>query len=269
MSESPPPTRRVALLIFASERKFYLNLLVISLWLRRPSSIDYVLMCDTSETDQRWLSRSLLQRLGAPVEVIRKPGVLSGRSLPETWRYLADNVGATHVVMFEEDFILLRKLDVERLVELADSDATLQVVLPRQRWFRAEYQYASRRAYLLANNRHVVSPEGDRLERYFTANPHVMRLDRILSLTNTIPPSDDYSLESEYSDAASLHDVNSLQIRSRTPWVWHLGAATSLGVRASIKSGTPTIWVYAKAHAKRALVATWRMLGSVRWLVTR
>lgn len=258
-----PERPKVALLIVTSERKLYLNLLVLSLRLRKLCPIDHVLVVDTSKTSSRWHGESYLQRLSGEYELMSLPGTSFHRVLRHAWSHLEERVGATHVLMFEEDFLLLRRLPIERLVALADAPGTLQVVFPRQRWFEAEYRYPDRRAYLRAQHAYRDTPDGDRLEGFFTSNPHCMRLDRVLPLLQDVPASDDYTWESDYADASVKHSVGSLQLKSTRPWVWHIGAATSNGVRTSIEAGKSTPWVYFRAHAKRAMVISSRIVSAL------
>ena len=262
MTSARPEKARVALLIVTSERKFYLNLLVFSLRLRKPRSIDHVLVVDTSTVPRRWRGESFLHSLGHGYELTNLPGLSFHRVLRSSWSHLAQNVGATHVLMFEEDFVLLRNLPIERLLALADTHGTLQVVVPRQRWFEAEYMYPDRATYLRAKHAHQDTPEGDRLKGFFTSNPHCMRLERMLPLLEDINPSDEYTWESEYAAASVRHGLDSLQIRSSRPWVWHIGAATSLGVRTVIEDGRSTWWIYLRAHVKRVLVIANRRKNS-------
>lgn len=245
---------RLALLIVASERRLYLNMLIASLLLKKPRSIAHVLVVDTSTVPRRWRGESVLASLGEVYETISLPGMSFHRVLRVAWSRLAEDVGATHVLMFEEDFVLLKDLPINRLLALADTPGTLQVVVPRQRWFEAEFQHRDRGSYLRAKSDFRVTPEGDRLMGYFTSNPHCMRLERILPLLEVVSPSDDYTWETEYAAAAASRGLNSLQIRSSRPWVWHIGAATALGVRTALASGESPWWTYLRAHAKRAQV---------------
>ena len=260
MNCGSPEEATVALLIVTSERKFYLNLLILSLRLHKLRHIDHVLVVDTSTVPRRWRGESFLRSSGRGYEVFNLPGTSVHQVLRTSWSHLAHNVGATHVLMFEEDFVLLKNLPIERLLALANENGTLQVVLPRQRWFEAEYAYPDRTTYLRATHDFLDTPEGDRLIGFFTNNPHCMSLERILPLVEDVAPSDEYTWESSYASASAIHGMSSLQIRSSRPWVWHIGAATSLGARAAVQVGRSTWTVYPKAHAKRALVVIGRQV---------
>lgn len=254
----------IALLIVASERRAYLNLLVLSLRVKKLRAIDHVLVVDTSTVSRPWRGRFLLQSLRGRYELIEMPGVSLHRVLRSAWSHLANEVGVTHVLMFEEDFVLLRKLPIGRLVHLANDEKTLQVVFPRQRWFEPEYDYRDRRTYLRARHAYRETPDGDRLIGYFTNNPHCMRLERILALLSDVAPSDDYTWESEYALASAVRRLESLQLTSSRPWVWHVGAATAAGVRAAAKAGTLSWPVYVRAHAGRMIVVARRQIESRR-----
>lgn len=258
---------RAALLIVTSERKFYLNMLVRSLQLHPPALIDHVLLIDTSTVPRRWRGEPFLKSISPVYEAISLPGVSFHEVLRTAWTYLAEVVGSTHVLMFEEDFILLKRLPVRCLMNMANEAGTLQVVLPRQRWFEAEFSYPNRAAYLRGRGEFRRSMNGDVILEYFTSNPHMMRLDRILTLARDIESSDDYNWKLEYGRAAKASGVGSLQLGAGDPWVWHVGAATSRGVRSAVGSRWRSVSAtYAKAHAKRAFVVAMR-LG--RGLLTR
>lgn len=265
MTSAPSKPARVALLIVTSERKFYLNLLILSLRLRKPRSIAHVLVVDTAKVTRRWRGEPFLRSLGREFELMNLSGTSFHRVLRTSWSHLEENVGATHVLMFEEDFVLLKKLPIERLLALADTEGTLQVVVPRQRWFEPEYKYRDRSTYLRDRHAHRDRPEGLRLEGFFTSNPHCMRLERVLPLLKDVSPSDEYTWESKNATAAAWHGLNSLQIKSPHPWVWHIGAATALGVRNAIEAGRSTWMTYFRAHSGRLLVISRRLtIGDVK-----
>ncbi|MGI5951025.1 MAG: hypothetical protein ACOX61_04165 [Brooklawnia sp.] len=259
---------KLALLVVASDRRVYLESLAISLKVKRLREIDHVLLVDTA-TFPVARSAARLQRLYDGCEIMELPGVSFHRVLRIAWKYLKDEVGATHVLMFEEDFILLRQIPVQRLVALANLDNILQVVMPRQRWFEAEFRHRDRRGYLRANRPFRETSHGDELEGYFTSNPHCMRLDRIVPLLAEVEPSDDYTWEWEYGEASASHALASLQVASVWPWVWHIGAATSLGIRTTIEQGRSTLIAYLRAHLKRAFIGAFRRLPISRQGHTR
>lgn len=262
-------SEKLALLVVASERRFYLNLLILSLRLKKLHSIDHVMVVDTATDLRRWRAEPYFRGVGKSYERVRLPGESVHRVMRHAWSHLARDIGASHVLMFEEDFILLRRLPIQWLLSQSSESRTLQVVLPRQRWFEAEYAFPDRQAYLRARHDYRVSPEGDQLKEFFTNNPHCMRLDRILPLLEEVCPSDEYTWESEYARAAARSGMHSLHISSSIPWVWHVGAATSLGVRAAIASRRSTWQPYLRAHGKRVVVVAARWMKRSRGATKR
>lgn len=255
MSRNSTERPRIALLVVTSERSLYLELLVASLRMHGVArQVDHILVIDTSLTPRRRRGEKTLQRPAKSYEKLDCPGLSFHKVLRLAWAHLAIDVGATHVVMFEEDFVLLRKLPMERLVQLANLAGVTQVVLPRQRWFGPEFSYGDRETYLRSRHSYEASMDGDRLQGYFTSNPHVMRLDRILPLVGDVTPSDDYTWESEYAAASGRRGFVSLQASPSRPWVWHIGASTSEGLRVALEEGRSPGLVYLRAHAKRTLV---------------
>lgn len=116
MASDHPEKTDVALLIVTSERKFYLKLLALSLRWRKIRGVDHVLVVDTSINSRPSGGPSLLGSRHESYEIMTLPGVSFARVLRAAWASLS-NEGASHVLMFEEDFVLLRRLPIERLVE--------------------------------------------------------------------------------------------------------------------------------------------------------
>lgn len=258
-------TARVALLVITSERKFYLNLLAAGMKLTKLEGVDLILIADTSLWERRTWGERYLRQVCSEVEIIKMPGLSFHRTLHESWRHLAEDCGVTHVIMFEEDFVPVRHIPVASLISLANESRVLQIIMPRQKWFEAERAFPTRSAYLRSRHNFVTSRDGDRLSRFFTSNPNCMRLDRLIPITQSVELSDSYEWELQYASVVEKSGLVALHLASKRPWVIHVGAATSKGVRDAIEHGRTIPLVYLRAHLKRALVVAQQGLRRFRF----
>jgi len=142
-----PTTRGV--LVVTTGRAPYLLGSLLSLAIQLTDRADRcVIVGDALPLSARLVLKALGRRIATELVVLEQPNSSQEANLVAGWGALKHLEVVLHV---EEDFVLLRRVDLYTVGRILVEDETIsQLLLTRQRWYRAEHAYPSVRDLLLA-----------------------------------------------------------------------------------------------------------------------
>ena len=256
----------VSILITTAGRTPYIRLCLRSLQraLVRPVDHICVVNCDSLPVPSTLGRRATT--LAGTCDIIELPGSGPLEGIRAGLQLLRER-GARYVLHVEEDFRFKDKVDVALLAaSLAEHDV-VQVILPRQRWYRKEFAGRNLVEYVSKEFGVTRSPLGDLRVPMWTFNPAVYEIDRLFEMAPIGPVAGFGDLEK------IVHGlVRSSGLAALIPAAWvshpavqHLGVVTSTKHWA-VRARRPGLVVpyYVGRHIHWGVLQLVRRLRSLR-----
>lgn len=268
-----PRREHIGGLVIAAGRQWYLTLSLLSLSWQLDRVLDHVVLVDASQDGLPSTTRQRAGRLARTLHVADAPGADLETAMLTGLERLAE-LDVEFVVHCEEDFVFLRRLDLDLLTQLAAQADSCQALLSRQRWYRDEFasrtfaDYLERRYGTDRSTAECDDPALLRLHGLFSLNPSVYRLEQAQELVDLAARTDrDDPFEPKLFEAAqSLGRAAVVRRHPGRPDVWHLGAVSTTRHRQLAARGDVSkAGGYMRAHLSRGRAAVMRTLRVTRW----